>query len=73
MFDYFSVTMWIIITSFFSMLTAIFNYFDEWYYSVVGAIHILVTLYIIYRLLFIPFYEVWRNSIALAFGITTIL
>lgn len=71
LFDASSITTWVLITSFGCILSAIFEIFDDWIYTVLGVIHLLVTLYVCYRLSFIPFYEVWRNSICLAIGITT--
>lgn len=73
MFDCFSVTIWINLTSFASILTAIFVYLNSWFDCVLGVVYVIFMLYICYRLIFIPFYDIWRNSIAMSFGITSIV
>ncbi|EAY14793.1 Adenylate and Guanylate cyclase catalytic domain containing protein [Trichomonas vaginalis G3] len=72
LFDHFSITTWVVATSMFSVLSAIFEYFQHWIYCVAAILHIFLTIYICYRLMFIPFYEVWRNAICLSYGFTTI-
>ncbi|EAX90900.1 Adenylate and Guanylate cyclase catalytic domain containing protein [Trichomonas vaginalis G3] len=73
LFDYFSVTTWILATSLFSIVSAIFEFFAEWIYVIGDVVHMILTLYICYRLTFVPFYEEWRNTICMAFGLTTIV
>ncbi|EAX91028.1 Adenylate and Guanylate cyclase catalytic domain containing protein [Trichomonas vaginalis G3] len=71
LFDSSPITIWTIMTSFGCILSALIKFFDDWFYVVLGVVHLLATLYVCYRLSFIPFYEVWRNSTCLAIGITT--
>ncbi|EAX97201.1 Adenylate and Guanylate cyclase catalytic domain containing protein [Trichomonas vaginalis G3] len=72
LFDSTSIYTWVIGTSFCCIISAIMKLFDTWFYVVLGVVHLMMTLYVCYRLTFVPFYEVWRNSVCLSFGITTI-
>ncbi|EAX96126.1 Adenylate and Guanylate cyclase catalytic domain containing protein [Trichomonas vaginalis G3] len=72
LFDASPIIMWVIITSFFCIISAIMVFFQDWFYVVLGVAHVIMTVYIVYRISFVPFYEIWRNAICMAFGITTI-
>ncbi|EAY03093.1 hypothetical protein TVAG_415270 [Trichomonas vaginalis G3] len=72
LFDHFPITIWVSITSAFSVVSAILQFFDDWMYCIGGAIHLLINVYVIYRMAFIPFYEVWRNAICMSFGFTAV-
>lgn len=71
LFDSSPIIIWVIMTSFGCILSALMKLFSDWFYVILGVIHLFVTLYVCWRLTFIPFYEVWRNSICLSIGITT--
>lgn len=72
LFDHFAVTLWVIATSFFSLISALFNYYHDWLYLVGNTIHLLLTIFICYKFSYMPFYELWRNSMCMAFSITSI-
>lgn len=72
LFDSYPIILWVCVTSFFCIFSAILIFFDTWWYVVIGVVHVIATSYVCYRITFIPFYEVWRNAICLAFGFTTI-
>ncbi|EAY22103.1 PAS domain containing protein [Trichomonas vaginalis G3] len=72
LFDDFSITLWIASTSIFSLFSAIFNYYEAWVFVIGDIFHLLMTLYICYKLHYIPYYEVWRNTLNMAFCITSI-
>lgn len=73
LFDSSSIVMWVIVTSFYCILSAIIVFFQDWFYVLLAVVHCAITFYISYRLTYIPFYDIWRNAICLAFAITTIL
>ncbi|EAX90244.1 hypothetical protein TVAG_365240 [Trichomonas vaginalis G3] len=71
LFDSSPITTWVITTSSGCLFSAIADIYDDWIYVALGVVHLGTTMYVCYCLLFIPFYEVWRNSICLSIGITT--
>ncbi|EAX84285.1 hypothetical protein TVAG_284770 [Trichomonas vaginalis G3] len=73
MFEYDAVTTWIIITAACAVLSAIFNYFDSWFYTLGGIIHILITVYVQLRIYYLPFYDLWRNVLMMAFCLATVV
>ncbi|EAY00516.1 Adenylate and Guanylate cyclase catalytic domain containing protein [Trichomonas vaginalis G3] len=73
MFEYDAVTIWIIITATCSILSAVFNYFDSWFYTMGGILHIIITFYVQLRVYYLPFYDLWRNVLMMDFCITTVI
>ncbi|EAX96699.1 hypothetical protein TVAG_102040 [Trichomonas vaginalis G3] len=71
LFDSTPIVIWVLMTSFGCILSAIFKYFDTYFYVILGVVHLITTLYVCYLLTFIVFYDIWRNSICLSIGITT--
>ncbi|EAX87032.1 Adenylate and Guanylate cyclase catalytic domain containing protein [Trichomonas vaginalis G3] len=73
MFEYDAVTTWILITAACAVLSAIFNYFDSWFYTLGCIIHILITVYVQLRIYYLPFYDLWRNVLMMAFCLATVV
>lgn len=73
LYDYSSVMYWFVMTTMLLLVSAIFKFFANWFYIILAIIHILFDAYIAYRIMFIPFYTLWRNPTCFAFAIVTIL
>ena len=74
MFPLFDSTPIIIYTSgnaFFLILSAIVTYFQDWFFIVAQVLYFVITLYIIYVHIFIPFYDIWRNYVSTSIAIMT--
>ncbi|EAX98121.1 Adenylate and Guanylate cyclase catalytic domain containing protein [Trichomonas vaginalis G3] len=73
LFDSSSIVVWTISTTLCCILSAILTYFENWTQIIVIVIHAIISCYLCYRLLFIPFYDLYRNASVLAFAITSIV
>ena len=74
MFPLFDSTPIIIYTcgnAFFLILSAIVTYFQDWFFIVAQVLYFVITLYIIYVHIFIPFYDIWRNYVSTSIAIMT--
>ncbi|EAX92100.1 Adenylate and Guanylate cyclase catalytic domain containing protein [Trichomonas vaginalis G3] len=53
------------------ILTALFKFFDSWFYVVMLFVHLFVAFMNCYRNLYMPFYTLFRNPTSFTFGVVT--
>ncbi|EAY21631.1 Adenylate and Guanylate cyclase catalytic domain containing protein [Trichomonas vaginalis G3] len=73
LYDATTIGIWFILTTSLLIVTAIMQFFKPWFVLLAILSHMFISIYIAYRLIFIPFYTLWRNPTCFAFAIVTIL
>ncbi|EAX95379.1 hypothetical protein TVAG_425640 [Trichomonas vaginalis G3] len=67
------IALYIVVNTVFSVISAIFTFFDPWYFVLLNLIHLFIMGYVCYSIWYIPFYHIWRNSLMMSFSITSIV
>lgn len=73
LFDSTFVLTWFGTTTLDVIFSSILQYFPDWYFIPLIAIHLMIAIYCTYRLTFFPFYENWRNVVTFTIAIGVII
>lgn len=66
-----TVLLFFVLTTIALIATAIFKFFDSWFYVLIAVLHLCIGVTNCYRITFMPFYTLFRNPTSFSFGIVT--